>query len=80
MEDFGDAITTGEAAALLGVTRSAVARMARVGTLAPLHKMPSPGRGLYLFRRAEVERLAEIRANDGRAKPGPKPRGEEPNR
>lgn len=75
MDDLA-AMTTKEVAARLGVTRSAVARMARTGALHPLAKLPG-GRGLYLFSPDEVEALREIRNNHGRKKPGPKPRGGE---
>lgn len=39
----------------------AVGRLVRNGTLKPTRKLPGPGRGTFLFDRAAVIELAELR-------------------
>lgn len=53
-----DELTAEEAAAILGCSRSTIARMARIGRLKPSRKLPGL-RGPYLFRRADVEKLRD---------------------
>jgi excisionase family DNA binding protein len=53
-------ITVAEAAALIGVDRSAVVKMVKRGELEPYSKLP--GRtGAYLLRRSHVEAIAAKR-------------------
>ena len=51
----GRTLTTGEAAALIGVTSSAVRKAAAEGRLKAARKLPG-ATGPYLFRRADVDR------------------------
>jgi len=54
-------ITTAQAAEVLDVEHRSVFRMVKRGELSPSAKLP--GRtGAYLFKRAEVERLAKSRS------------------
>lgn len=55
-----DLIGTLEVAELLGVTRATVNRMVNEGTITPAGKIGS--RGIRLFTRAEIEKLAEAEA------------------
>lgn len=52
-----DLLSTTETAALLGVDVSTISRWVNAGKLTPARKMPGL-RGVYLFRRQDVEALA----------------------
>lgn len=76
-----DEITAAMAAKLLGVTRQRVCRMAQAGGLPGRLVTGPPGSGIasyYLFRRADVEALAQERAaraaGTGEQKRGPRPK------
>lgn len=58
MKTCRDLLTTEEVAAELGKTRRTVQRMVKAGTLTPARTLPG-GRGVHLFRREDVEALAE---------------------
>lgn len=51
-----DLVTAHEVEAILGVSRPTISRMARDGRLTPVRTIP-----LYLFDRADVERVAQER-------------------
>lgn len=59
-----DLVTKREAAEMLGMTPSAVNKMVLAGKLRPSRAIPGRKRStaMYLFRRADVERLVARRA------------------
>lgn len=54
-------LTSGQSGALLGRSYRTVIRLAETGELPIAQKLPGPN-GAYLFRRADVEALADKRA------------------
>lgn len=54
----GDLIGTAEAARMLGKSHRTVHRMVANGTLTPAIVAPGGHAGVWLFRRADIERLA----------------------
>lgn len=55
-----DLIGTREAAAILGINDVTLTRWTRADKLTPAAKAPGI-RGAYLFRRADIEELADLR-------------------
>ena len=53
-------MTAAEVAARFGVTARTINRWVHAGTLSPDQKLPTPT-GAYLFRREDIEALAEKR-------------------
>jgi len=60
-------ITTPEAGEILEVSTRTVYRQIEAGVLTPAQKLPGPT-GHYLFRRSDVEALAQRRAEERRAR------------
>ena len=54
-------ITSSQAAVILGKSARTVARLAQLGDL-PVAAQLAAGNGVYLFRRADVEKIAAERA------------------
>lgn len=57
-----DLIPTPVAAQMLGCSGKTVHRMVNAGTLKPVMRISVGPNGAYLFKRADVERLAKARA------------------
>jgi len=61
MPDADDLITSSEAARILGRSARTVARLAKAGELPHAGRLTA-ARGVYLFRRSDVEAFAAARA------------------
>lgn len=61
-----DLIGSTEACRILGIERSTLVRWVQMKWLKPAGKLPGPN-GAYLYRRAEIERLAAERAAEAAA-------------
>lgn len=61
-----DLIGSTEACRILGIERSTLVRWVQMKWLKPASKLPGPN-GAYLYRRAEIERLAAQRAAEAAA-------------
>jgi predicted site-specific integrase-resolvase len=61
MSTESDLIGSTEAFKLLGIDRSTLLRWREAGLLTEVHRLEGPN-GAYLFRRADVEKLAAERA------------------